>query len=81
LPYVPGEPSAIDLFNMTDTFTLVATSPGASAETRVGLLTDTPILLELEAGAPPGEGSTLTSAILLAVALVAALILWTRFRR
>lgn len=81
LPYVPGEPSAIDLFNMTDTFTLVVTSPGASAETRVGLLTDTPILLELKAGVPPGEKSTLTSAILLAVALVAALILWTRFRR
>jgi hypothetical protein len=80
-PYIPGEPSAIDLFNMTDTFTLVVTTPGASAETRVGLLTSTPILLELEAGAPPGEGSTLTSAILLAVALVAALILWTRFRR
>ena len=80
-PYIPGEPSAIDLFNMTDTFTLVVTTPGASAETRVGLLTSTPILLELEAGASPGEKSTLTSAILLAVALVAALILWTRFRR
>ena len=81
LPYIPGEPSVIDLFNMTDTFTLVATSPGASTETRVGLLTDTPILLKLEPSALPGVESTLTAMILLAVTLVVALILWIRFRR
>jgi hypothetical protein len=81
LPYIPGEPSAIDLFNMTDTFTLVATTQGMSAETRVGLLIDTPILLELEPSTHPGEESPFTSAILLAVVLVVTLILWTRFRR
>ncbi len=81
LPYIPGEPSTIDLFNMTDTFTLIATTQGASTETRVGLLTDTPILLELEPSVLPGEESPFTSVILLAIALVVALILWTRLPR
>jgi len=79
-PPIPGGPSVIDIYNMTDTLTLVATSSEGSVETSVGLLTDSPIRLELPVVPQEDYLVDLTTYVLVVVALV-ALIVFLRSRR
>ena len=47
-PYVPGEPSVLDMSNITQTLTLTASDGREIAEVEVELLSDTPIVFTFE---------------------------------
>jgi len=79
-PYIPGGPSVIDNYNMTEPLTLVATSSGASVETSIGVLTDSPVMLELSGVPQEDYVVDLITYVLVVVALV-ALIVFLRSRR
>jgi hypothetical protein len=67
-PYVPGEPSYVQVKNMTDTVTLRASADGREVETEIGFSTDTPITVEL--------GETWSPAELLVLLLLALTLLF-----
>jgi len=67
-PYVPGEPSYVQVKNMTDTVTLKALTDGREVETEIGFDTDAPILVEL--------GERWSPADLLVLMLVASILLF-----
>jgi len=79
-PYIAGGPSVIDNSNMTDTLTLVASSPEASVEANVGLLTDSPIRLELPVVPPEDDAGDFTPYVFVALTVI-ALIFLLRARR
>ncbi len=72
-PYVPGEPSYIQVKNMTDTVTLKASAGGRDVETEIGFDTDTPIVVEV--------GETWSPTDLLVLLLVASILLFFYMKR
>ncbi|MDH5791495.1 MAG: hypothetical protein OEZ44_04860 [Candidatus Bathyarchaeota archaeon] len=80
-PYVPGQPSVIDVYNMTETLTLTATTPHSYGETKVGLLTDTPIRLTLTLSPSENQIQTFTLVALAVIVAATIFILATLARR
>jgi hypothetical protein len=72
-PYVPGEPSYVQVKNITDTVTLKASAGGMEVETEIGFDTDTPIVVEVGEAWSPAD-----LLVLLLAASILLLLYWGR---